>query len=357
MRTPLPTLALSLLLASPVGLAAQEGGSEGERPGWIGVGIQESLHCDARQVGGETDETPESVPLIQARDCRAVLVTEAVFDDAPAARAGMQPGDTLVAVNGRPLSERRGAEELGSLRPGQPVELLVGRKGGRVSLRITPEPRPRERGPAPVLTPGSPSVFVDPDDLTGLERAAAELGRAPRVRLRFEGGEISGALKVDDQGHVYLEKGPQELVRIRGAELPPPKVRALRDSALAEARERLEKVREKIRARSPGAPPVPWQEDSERIRMLGAEFLTLTSELAGNLQGVDAGLLVLRVVPGTPAARMGLRPGDVVVEAGGQAVEGGTDLRSPFTEVARGDSVVVRWVRRGQEMRGALQRP
>lgn len=344
-------LFLVLLLSAAPGLSAQE---EGERPGWIGVGIQESLDCRAREQEGDT---PEAVPLIRARDCRGVLVTEAVFEGAPAARAGMQPGDTLIAVRGQPLSERRGARELGSLRPGVPVEVLVGREGGRVSLEITPEPRPPERGPAPVLTPGSPSIFVDPGSVARLERVQSGVGAPPRVRLHLDDGEISGTLKVDEAGHVYLEKAPHELVRIKGVELPPPKVRALRDSALAEARERLREAREALRARAAAAPEPPWGDDSERVRMLGAEFLALTPELAGNLRGVEAGLLVLRVVPATPAARMGLRPGDVVVEAGGEAVAGAADLRAPFAGAARGDSVVVRWVRRGAELRGALQRP
>lgn len=352
MRTRPVVLALSFLLSAAPGLAAQEEG-EGERPGWIGVGIQESLDCGAREMEGET---PEAVPLIRARDCRGVLVAEAVFEDAPAARAGMRPGDTLIAVSGQPLSERRGARALGALRPGEPVEVLVGRQGGRVSLEITPEPRPPERGPAPVLAPGSPSIFVDPASPARPERARPAVGSGPRIRLHLEDGDISGTLKVDEAGHVYLERAPHELVRIKGVELPPPKVRALRESALAEARERLREVREVLRARAAGAPGPSWGEESERVRMLGAEFLALTPELSGNLRGVEAGLLAVRVVPGTPAARMGLRPGDVVVEAGGEAVSGAADLRAPFVEATRGDSVVVRWVRRGERMRGALQR-
>lgn len=355
MKTPSPALALAsvLLLASASGLAAQGDAGE-ERPGWIGVGIQESLDCGARE--GEA-EAPEALPLVRARDCRRVLVTEAVFEEGPAAEAGMQPGDTLIAVNGQPVSERRGARALGSLRPGRTVEILVGREGGRESVRITPEPRPRDRGPAPVLTPGrpdAPSIFVQPGSLARSDRP--EGVRAPEVRFRFSDGEISGTLKVDEEGHVYLQKAPRQLVRLRGVELRPPEVQALRDSVLTEARQRLKEIRAELRARAAVAPALARAEDTERIRMLGAEFLALTPELAGNLRGVEEGLLVLRVVPGTPADHLGLRPGDVVVEAGGQAVAGATDLRDPFAGAVRGDSVVVRWVRRGEEMRGALLR-
>lgn len=346
---PVGALSLILLLAAAPGLAAQEDDG-GERPGWIGVGIQESLDCGSRTDGAEA---PEAVALVEVQECRRVLVTEAVFEDTPAARAGMQVGDTLIAVNGQPLSERRGARALGSLTPGQPVEVLLGRESGRTSLQITPEPRPPEKGPAPVFVPGSRSLVIDAGSLERLRRMG-RAGEATEVRFQVDDGEIAGVLKVDEEGRVYLEKAPHKLIPIKGAELPPPKVRALRDSAMAEAREQLKKVREQFQARVAEAPA--WDADGERIRMLGAEFLALTDELAGNLRGVEAGLLVLRVVPGTPAAQMGLRPGDVVVEAGGRSVAGAADLRAPFTEVTPGDSVVVRWVRRGEEMRGALER-
>lgn len=356
MRAPsLPALAallLSVTLPPPAGLSAQAGDGDG-RAGWIGVGIQESLDCRARPDGRET---PDAAPVVRARDCRRVLVTEAVLPDGPAAEAGVRPGDTLIAVNGQPVSERRGALELGELRPGQPVEVLVGRGEGRVSVRLTPEPRPAEQGPPPVLTPAGPggaSVFSPPGSVA---RVRPDAAAPPRVRIRVGGGDMPGTLRVDEEGRVYLEKGPDQLVRLRGVELPPPRVRALRDSALVEARQRLEALRERFRARA-AAPSEPgWETESERIRMLGAEFLAMSSELAENLEGVDAGLLVLRVVPGTPAARLGLRPGDVVVEAGGRPVAGAGDLRSPFAGAVPGDSVVVRWMRRGEPMRGALQR-
>lgn len=346
----------AVLLSPPAALWAQSAQEEAaaERPGWIGVGIQESLDCGARAGEGEA---PEAVPLVRARDCRRILVTQAVFEDGPAAEAGMQPGDTLVAVDGQPVAERSGAVALGSLEPGRPVEVLVGREGGRETLRITPEPRPREHGPTPILTPGrpdAPSVFVRPGSLARAAAAAAEGTGPTEIRLRLSDGEFSGTLRVDEDGHVYLQSAPHELVRLKGVELRPPEVRAIRDSVLTEARRRLEEIRAERRPRPPVAPPSP--EDAERIRMLGAEFLALTSELAGNLRGVDAGLLVLRVVPGTPAAHLGLRPGDVVVEAGGEPVAGAADLRSPFGGAARGDSVIVRWVRRGEAMRGALRR-
>ena len=63
----------------------------------------------------------------------------------------------------------------------------------------------------------------------------------------------------------------------------------------------------------------------------GAEYTELTPPLARYFQGADEGLLVLRVAPGTPAARAGLEPGDVITRAGTHAVPTIDDLREAIT--------------------------
>jgi len=88
------------------------------------------------------------------------------------------------------------------------------------------------------------------------------------------------------------------------------------------------------------------------VRLGGAEFRVLTPELAEYFE-VESGLLVLRVIPGTPVATLGLRGGDVVIEVGGHE-----DLdMSMFLHLAasaEGDGVEVKWIRKGISHTGRL---
>lgn len=53
---------------------------------------------------------------------------------------------------------------------------------------------------------------------------------------------------------------------------------------------------------------------------------TITDDLE-DLTGVDEGILVLRVAPGTPAASSGLRGGDVIIRVNDDECEGVRDLQ------------------------------
>jgi carboxyl-terminal processing protease len=60
----------------------------------------------------------------------------------PAARAGIQPGDRLVAVNHRSTRDLDRDELMSELRRGQRIDLIVERAGQRRVLKVTPDPRP-----------------------------------------------------------------------------------------------------------------------------------------------------------------------------------------------------------------------
>jgi hypothetical protein len=75
---------------------------------------------------------------------------------------------------------------------------------------------------------------------------------------------------------------------------------------------------------------VPWTV----YEGVGGARVETISEGLGKAIGVDEGVLVMRVRPGTPAARAGLRDGDVIRQAGGQKIRSVGELRGV---IAMGD--------------------
>ncbi|HEX9937276.1 MAG TPA: PDZ domain-containing protein, partial [Longimicrobium sp.] len=114
-------------------------------------------------------------------------------------------------------------------------------------------------------------------------------------------------------------------------------VRILRDSLL-HVLPRLEgRVREGV---------TPFFMEFGMRSMAGAEFAEMNPGL-GRYFRTNQGLLVLQVAPQTPAARAGLQPGDVVVEANGNRVARVGDLRTAFTR-ADGQEVRLTLLRDGR---------
>ena len=101
--------------------------------GWIGVEPQEI--------------NPELAETINVKVKSGVIIT-GVLQNGPAAQAGIQPGDVIVAVNGKAISTV--AELLGAvagLKPGIAAPVSVLRKDGKTELAVTPSKRPRPKLP------------------------------------------------------------------------------------------------------------------------------------------------------------------------------------------------------------------
>ena len=99
--------------------------------GWIGVEPQE--------LNAELAET------FNVKVKNGVIIT-GVLQNGPAAQAGIQPGDVVVAVDGKAVSTV--AELLGAvagLKPGMAAPVSVLRRDGRTEIAVTPSKRPRPR--------------------------------------------------------------------------------------------------------------------------------------------------------------------------------------------------------------------
>jgi regulator of sigma E protease len=76
---------------------------------------------------------------------RQAIVGEVVSGN-PAAAAGVQPGDTIVSVAGRPVEQWYDLPETLQETKGQPIELVLGRADGRHTVSVTPRVE-QVRGP------------------------------------------------------------------------------------------------------------------------------------------------------------------------------------------------------------------
>ncbi len=263
------------------------------------------------------------------------VVVERVERGSPAQRAGLAPGDTVVAVNGRtPGSEGLGAMGRG-LRVGDAVRLVVRRGGLQRRFAMVAAARP--------------------ESLT--------------VSLRFVTDSVQRTImRSVDSARLAVVRGlpepavpaPPAVVVAPTPPLPDPAsgqpfhvfVAASSDTLLA----RLDLVRDARRTapapRAAPAPPAltPWVLGADRVA--GARLTPLNEGLAAYF-GTGEGLLVVEVAPGTPAGEAGLVPGDVLLEAAGRPVADLADLRAALARAA-GRPAALQVLRRGKRFETRL---
>ena len=130
----------------------------------------------------ETD--PCAVPIDPAgQTCEEGTPGCALPQPSPAAAAGLRPGDTIVAISGRPLDPTAydswtTVQEAIRTSPGQPLDLTIERDGARHQVTVTPIPN---------------TVYADPTDPTEGTTTAGYLGVSPSGELaRQDAADIPG---------------------------------------------------------------------------------------------------------------------------------------------------------------------
>jgi predicted metalloprotease with PDZ domain len=287
-------------------------------------------------AGAEAQQpTPRPAPRVEERPARVaaargwlgmtlrttdgeVTVVGEVMRSSPAARAGVQAGDTVTLWNGR----RDVSTAIGDrpLEPGDTVRLRVRRGSQReLNLAVVAGSRPE----ALVLGRGD-----DGEDVVVIR--PRELERSMRI---FSDSMIVG-----------MDSLFQSL-QLR-----------LRDSLGVHFREfernELPRIREELREMERNLPRI----SGERLvfelgtrSVAGAEFAEINEGLAPHF-GTDEGVLVLKVASGTPAARAGLRAGDVVIRVNDQPVAAIDELRRGVARAQTRDprAVTLHVLRSGQ---------
>ena len=97
--------------------------------GWIGVEPQE-LNAELAQA-------------FSVKAASGVIIT-GVLQSGPAARAGVVPGDVLLAVEGQPIQTvAELLAKVSALKPGRPARLKFLRNNQELEFAVTPAQRPR----------------------------------------------------------------------------------------------------------------------------------------------------------------------------------------------------------------------
>lgn len=87
----------------------------------------------------EGDDAPSRRDLVSLLMPRLPAVIGRVETGSPADRAGIRPGDSLVAVNGEPVDDWAEAVDHIRTAPGKPLQVELARGAERVSVTVTPD--------------------------------------------------------------------------------------------------------------------------------------------------------------------------------------------------------------------------
>jgi len=233
--------------------------------GWLGMGISCSQcsfegpgwafarRSQAYVTSGERRWTFSQPPLVYS-----------VENDGPADRAGLRSGDTLISVDGYPLTSVEGGRRFANIQPGQAVSLKYGRDGKETEVRVTAGKRPRS------------AVVAYQDSLRTLARAqerqreqlTREMERAREAQQR----SLEQSQEALERQREYMERAMEQLQEVEGRftdstrQEAVQRTRAMLDSAVARWR-----VAESLYAQLPtppvapraltppaGAPPAGW---------------------------------------------------------------------------------------------------
>ena len=144
--------------------------------GWIGVQIQ--------------PVTPDIADSLGLKKAQGALVAEPQ-KDSPAVKAGIEAGDVITAVNGRPVKDARDlAKKIGALAPKTSVKLSILHKGSEKTVTLTLGEMPNSKEAS--AEPSKPKTTVD--------LAKLGLTLAPASSVAGAGSEGVVVTDVDSSG-------------------------------------------------------------------------------------------------------------------------------------------------------------
>ena len=122
--------------------------------GWLGVSIQ--------------DVSPEIAKGLGLEEAAGALVSD-VTDNSPAKKAGLKPGDTVLAVGGTQIESTRDlARTIAAIKPGKDAELKLWRKGAEKTVTVEIGTLPGQERLAAMQRGSSQTPDVEPTSYKAL---------------------------------------------------------------------------------------------------------------------------------------------------------------------------------------------
>lgn len=271
-----------------------------------------------------------------------------VYAGSPAAQAGLQAGDLIVAINGIDITGENGGRAFAGIRVGVPVEFRIQRGSRLANVTVTPGTMDDAFGDeeiAVIATPHLDSVRVQLKVMyEGLPKLYIAIKEAQQALARTE-AEAERASSATQLRRVEQQRAQIDSMQ-RQLEEWNKQIRIYTDSLAART----------LYVKPRAAPdvdvqvvPVP-EEGAIKIysdAVAGARFKVLTGDSPlTEYFGVKSGLLVTEVVANTPAHMAGLREGDVVVSVDGKTVHSVKELRKLLGD---SDEAQFAFVRKGKK--------
>jgi serine protease Do len=146
---------------------------------------------------GIDDVSPEDAAVAGVKDIRGVLVRNFPFDNTPAQKAGLQPGDVIITADGQPVDRVSTLQRIvRSHNPGESIDIEAMRYGQRKNFRVTLMEAPNDRQVASAATRTLPSGGGSVHPALGISVApvSTELAAQSRMPTPVRGVMVSDVI-------------------------------------------------------------------------------------------------------------------------------------------------------------------